>query len=446
MIISPAWVVIPGPGHVDCTMSAIRGAILAGLAMLAAGILPEPWHVRFELADGVQVSGVMTAWDEHGFDGSFGRRLWEELIARDVWRLYLRVMDPDDANQWVDLGRVLLPLADGGQWAQRAFRRAERLDPSVAGRVEAARRAAAEEIERRERLAKALEEHRLRTRTPEADDWPADPWPVLDAGERLEAIGALKAEADEMLRRAAAPARPIETDHFLVYADAAPIDAARLATRLESGYRWLAGIVGVDAEFDLFWGKAVVLYFSDQDRFRMVEADAFGQLVSRSVRAICHPVGPKVFINAWGDPASDEFGLALSRALVHGFMHRYRTPTRPPPWANEGLAEYVAWQSAEESGMTEGRRRGLEFVRAGGDVNAILDMTYDDGWPGPQGVGADVGALLIGLMIEQSPDAFRAWLGAVKTGKPCDSALAEDFTVPRPRLLDLFAQYYAVNE
>ena len=133
-------------------MSAIRGAILAGLLLMAAGPLSEPRPVRFRLADGVLVSGALTFWDAEGIDGSFGRRLWVELMPGDAWRLYLGVMDQKDAHQWVDLGRVLL-LAEGGDaWAERAFQRALRLDAAMAGEISAARDAARETRQRREQL------------------------------------------------------------------------------------------------------------------------------------------------------------------------------------------------------------------------------------------------------------------------------------------------------
>ena len=107
-------------------MSIIRGAILAVLLILAAGPLSEPRQVRFRLADGVRVAGALTFWDAEGIDGSFGRRLWVELMPGDAWRLYLSVMDQKDAHQWVDLGRVLLQSEGGDAWAERAFQQAIR--------------------------------------------------------------------------------------------------------------------------------------------------------------------------------------------------------------------------------------------------------------------------------------------------------------------------------
>ena len=66
----------------------------------------------------------------------------------------------------------------------------------------------------------------------------------------------------------------LETDHFLVWAQLPSIDAARLAMRLESVYERLAGLLGADRSGNRFWGKAVILYFADPDRLRLVEADS----------------------------------------------------------------------------------------------------------------------------------------------------------------------------
>jgi hypothetical protein len=123
-------------------MTFFRGAILAVGVLLATGPLAEPQFVRFLLRDGVEVAGEMTAWDLDGIDGSFGKRSWLDLMPRDLWRLYVAVMDQNDPNQWVDLGQLLLSGPDGERWARRAFQRAMRLDESVEPRIEAARAAA----------------------------------------------------------------------------------------------------------------------------------------------------------------------------------------------------------------------------------------------------------------------------------------------------------------
>ncbi|MHC4415385.1 MAG: hypothetical protein ACYS0G_08890 [Planctomycetota bacterium] len=430
-------------------MKFARGAILAVMGTVAAaGPLPEPLHVRFQLADGVWVAGDMSAWDAEGFEGSFGRRLWLELMAEDVWRLYQRVIDPDDAGQWVDLGRLLLIVPDGESWAQRAFRRALDVDSSSAALIDAARREAAEARGRRKERRRASEAQRLRTLTPEAHSWPADPWPSLQTEERVAAVLEMKADARQILSRAGMQIEPIETSYVLMYSDLPRLAAAGLAGQLDTVCERLGGITRLAEGENVFWGKAVVLIFRDRDRFRLVEAEAFDQLVPAEAVGICHPVGPKVFLNFYS--AADEQALAeaVSHELVHAFMHRYQTPRRLPAWANEGFAEYVAARISDESqGSQERRRQALAFIRANGNVQVVLDMTYADrSRPGSEEVRDTVGSLLVELMIAENPAGFVAWIKAVKGGKDWETALTEDFGVPRGRLVETFVRYYRVND
>ena len=424
-------------------MTFFRGAILAGGVLLVLGPLAEPQFVRFELRDGAEVAGEMTAWDVDGIQGSFGQRSWSELVPGDLWRLYVTVMDQNDAHQWVDLGRLLLSGPDGDHWARRAFARALRLDETVEARIEAARAAAVETRRRRRELDRTAQEHRLDTRSPEADDWPADPWPPMGRDEQTAAGVELRSDVTQILRQAGLQLVPLETDHFLVWADLPSIDAARLATRLESVYERLAGMLGADRGGNRFWGKAVVLYFSDPDRLRLVEAESFGQLIERETLGICHPVGPKVFINLSGDTTGERFGDAAAQQVVHAYMHRFHAPMRLPVWANRGLADYVATTIAPGGSAERRRREALEYIRTGGDLAAVFNAGWTDPWPP---AATAVGALMIELMVNQRPDGFRRWVIAAKSGKNWDAALAEDYGVRREHLLEILIQYYRVND
>lgn len=424
-------------------MTIFRGAILAGGMLAVAGPLPEAQFVRFELAAGQKVAGDMTSWTLEGFDGSFGHRSWSELVAHDIWRLYVTVMDQNNARQWVDLGGILLAAPGGESWARRAFHHAAGLDESIEVHIAAVRAAAAEKRRVREDRDRTAGEHRLNTRTPEAGEWPAEPWPPLGPEQRDLALAEMRSDATQILRQAGVALSPLETDHFLVYADLPPIDVARLAIRLESIYSLLADVVGVDRAANRFWGKAVVLYFSDPDRFRLVEAESFSQLVGRSSLGICHPVGAKVFINLTGDAGGDEFAAAVARQTVHGFMHRFGTPKRLPVWANEGLAEYVASRIAGGKAMDRRRREALAYVRNGGNLAAVFEAARTE--PRPPAAAA-VGALMIELMVANHREGLRRWIIATKHGTEWTTALAEDYGVPPRRLMATFLQYYRVND
>jgi hypothetical protein len=427
-------------------MSRILTAILAGLLMSAVGPLDQPRHVRFQLADGVQVSGELTAWDAEGIDGSFGRRSWAELMPDDAWRLYAAVMDQKSAAQWVDLGRALLAVDGGEAWAERAFRRALRLDASVADEILAARDAALRARQQRASLDRTIEDERLRTDTPEAGAFSGDPWPRLTDAEQQAAIETLQADARQFLRSTGVPAEPVQSARFLVYGEARRLELARLATRLEGVVTHLAGVLGVDTQRNVFWGKAVVFCFTDPDRFRVVEAEAFDQLVPRQAVGICHPIGPKVFLSFRADDRGRVPARELAHEVAHGYLHRFRTPRRLPPWANEGLPDYVAGAVASSPALEAQRSRGLRFIREGGDVDAVLDHRYGAGEQAPNEMTAALGALLVELMVAQRPRAFGPWVDAVKYGKDWDTALAEDYGVPRAALVETFVQYYRVND
>lgn len=408
------------------------------LAVALAERLGEPRIVRFRTAAGESVSGEMTAWDAEGIDGSFGRRAWRELAAPDAWRLYVMVMDRGDAAQWLDLGRALLEAEQGEAWAERAFRRAIEIDRAMEARVADAR----DDVRRRREEAKrAVDAAKLRTQTPEAEDWPAVPWPAHDALHQVKALPAVRAEAEALLDRAGLALEPVETAHFLVYAELPQLESAQLAARLESLHDRMAWTLHVDANVPHYWGKAVVICIADPDRFRLFEAETFGQLAGRDVAAICHPAGERVYIVLRGAPTGPE---AL-RAAAHAYLHRHLTPRRLPPWANEGLASYVAAQLAPGPWAEEERRRAIAFVRGGGDVPGVLDATYAQGWPGPGAVGPALGTLLLELLIAERPEAFPRWVSAVKGGRNWVEALGEVYGPPG-RLVDTFVQYYRVND
>jgi hypothetical protein len=318
-----------------------------------------------------------------------------------------------------------------------------RLDESVEARIEAARAAAVETRRQRRELDKTAEEHRLATGSPESVDWPDKPWPSMGQDEQDAALTELRADVTQILRQGSLQMAVLETDHFLVWAQLPSIDAARLAMRLESVYQRLAGLLGADRSGNRFWGKAVTLYFADPDRLRMVEAESFGQLVGRETLGICHPVGPKVFINLTGDTAGEPFVAAAARQVVHAYMHRFISPKRLPVWANRGLADYVATTIAGASSNERRRREALEYIRNGGDLAAVFDADWTDPWPP---TATAVGALMIELMVTQRPKDFRRWVIAVKTGEDWEAALAEDYGVGQKQLLDTFKQYFRVND
>jgi len=418
--------------------------------------LAEPIRVRFRMIDGVRVTGDATAWSRRWIDGSFGRREWFEIDGRDVWDTYRRLMDIEDARQWVGLGWALLRCALDqeefaeriGGHAERAFSRALDLDPATTEAIAQARRDIETLRQEREALRKAIEAEKLRTISPEAGEWRPQPWPDLTHEEQNSAVLTMRVEAAKILDKVSLDLVPVETEYFLFYSDMPRTETAQWARELDKMYARLAEIFDLADGRNIFWGKAVIMVFNDQDRFRLVEAQAFNHLASPWAAGFCHQRGPMVFVNFYRQPNDFDFAAVLVHETVHGFMHRYRTPVRLPTWANEGFAEYVASISFRHSPVDRARReQAVGFVRGGGNVGTILAMEYQDNtWPGPESIGYSVSYLLVSLMIQDRPRNFGKWVEAVKQGKDWRQALVEDFGTDIGTLVDRFARYFQVND
>lgn len=407
-----------------------------------------PKRVEFRLRDDVKLTGELSSWDRDGIDGTFGRRLWTELKTDDAWTLHVYFMDHDNAAHWVNLGRIMLLAPKGEDNAARAFKRAVALDPKAEKAVEAARAWAAEETRKREEAKAQAESAKLRTNSPEAGPWTGAVWPELTAEDRFAETLGVKRDAEEILAKAGLKITPVETDWFVLYSDAPRPDAAMWVIRLERAYRRLARLFNIHSSQNVFVGKAVVFVFTDHDRFRVVEAEAFNQLVPRESIGLCHYDGPRVFMCFHQNEDPDALLWRMLSELTHAFMHRLQTDVRLPAWANEGLAEMIAAQEMQGT-LTELDRRGaaLSFIRDGGNVFELLDRSYDDFDWTPRWEGfRQVSGLIVELMIKDRPAPFRQWVEAVKRGKPWREALVDNFGIEAREIIDTSIAHYKVND
>lgn len=434
---------------------------IAPAATLAGNDLEKPVRVRFQLADGARVDGDITQWDDTGITGTFGSRLWSEIVAEDVWRLYRALMDTQNVVQWVKLGGTLLTIDEGEKFAERAFATAQNLNEDDARPLIDIARADAQQIleERREQQQK-IEAQKLNTGNPEAAEYTRDPWPSLSDTENDAITTELKSQVNGLFERAGIDPTVIQTDRFLFYSQMQREDAIKWARVLDRMYETLAGALLPDlrdpSANNIFAGKAVVICFSDYDRFQLTEAELFNHLSPRSVHGLMHPIDAKVYINIWRDPDNVAFGELLCRLTTHAFLHRCKAPRRLPYWANEGLALWATDRVIETSTVQPiHRARALQFIRSGGDVRAALSFTYADAEnsekPRPAvaqnaaDIAADVGYLLVEMLLRENPAAFQQWIADAKTGKDWPDALAEAYKTPINTIIDRFAQWYRVN-
>lgn len=427
-------------------MLAVAWAAIAALPAAAQGTLERPVEVRARTVTGATFAGRLTSWTDDGFTGSFGDRLWSDLVAPDLRRVYAQVMDKSSATQWLRLGELLAAAKDGRKLADDAFGQAKRLG-ATAEQVEAARARAAGAAKVREERERMDRERRLQQDTL-PDDSTARPWPVLSDSDRTAATAAMRKVGAEAMEVVGVRAEAVETDFFIVTGDLPKPDLQRWGRELDAMYARVAEMLQVPKGINLFWGKAVVLLYERQETFRLSEASVFRVKAPATLRGICHMTGPQVAISAYRGNDEAEFASTLVHETLHGIVHRYATPARLPDWANEGFAEWIARACVPNARVDQNRRpQGLLFFRQGGDPAKVMALSGADGtWPGDNAIGYSVGYLMVDLMIADRPSRFGAWVKAVKGGKPWQQALAEDFGVDAGRLAASASQWYRTND
>lgn len=415
--------------------------------------LRSPIEVKARTASGTTVKGTVDRWDDQSFSGSFGTRRWDELAAPELNRVFRMLMDEKSATQWITLGERLMEQLNGEKMAETAFNRAKKLDKQSVSSIEQARKRAAE----RRRI---LAEQRLQDILPEGADFGAMPWPILTDEAQKAAIAEMKKDAERIMRDAGTKLPLVETKYFLLYSELSTQETSRWASQLDGMYEMVMQLFQVDPGINLFWGKAVVFIFPNRERFRLVEASAFGYRTPEGVVGLCHMKDAKVFVNSYRDNDELKFAAVLLHETTHGIMHRYLTPARLPAWANEGFAERIAHMAMQRANLrspvdTMRRGQGVNYIRNQGDIAKVMRMSYQDGtWPGENALGYAVGYVMCNFMLDVVPrmapkkgkDRFKDWVIAIKGGKSWEKALAEDFGFPVETIAAEAVKWYRTND
>lgn len=432
-----------------CAVAALLAALFAGLSH-AQGTAVSPFGLRCRTVDGRSVAGTVSSWDRDGCDGTFGRLAWADLPAAEVNRTIRRVIDDQNAEQLVTLGRALLCTEDGQNMGDSVLRQAVKRDGRVAPAADVAR---AEAVEARRVAA----ERRLRAMLPQAVEGSGVPsWPIASDADRAKALDEAKAEAERALDKVHLRWRPYESEFWVIYANLSRGDAQELGRRMDNMYRKVAEMFALPKGLNLFEGKGVCIVSPDETVFRAIEQAAFGGAPPEGCIGLCHMQGPKVIVNAWQSPHDDQFMATLVHEATHGIMYRYGSPQRLPIWAEEGYAEFVAARSFDSSPVdagiapgagrpgTLGRRpQGLDFIRGGNATLPYFRTSGTDGiWPGPDAVGYSIGYLTVCLMIDQKGSAFGEWVKDVKRGIPWEQALKSRFGTDAVQLAQTIEGFY----
>src|SRR5687768_15119168 len=104
--------------------------------------LGKPVPVAQKRTDKTKIVGRIVSYDEDGFDVEPPKKAkadvvaservkWEEIDAKTAYAVRKSLIDPKDVTAHVELGRTMLDVRGGKEWAEKAFAIALRFDPSV---------------------------------------------------------------------------------------------------------------------------------------------------------------------------------------------------------------------------------------------------------------------------------------------------------------------------
>lgn len=416
--------------------------------------LDPPARVATTLLDGERLRGTIQSYDEVGFDiqtaeGHFTRVTWTQLSPDQVVRVHDKFIERSDAETWYGLGGRLLKRDDGQDSARLALRRAVLAEPGLESKVE--RVLAGDEVPYQDLpptesadLPTTGEEHAEEGGPKTIGELQEQFWGKLSPELMASSVAEIKAHMVHVQQVLKTPLQLHEeaSDYFLFYSDLPAGEARQWAGLLDEMYERLCEIFDIKKGTNVFRGRALITVFADEADYHRYHALIHQFPGSAGTLGLCWSMGNgHVDVSFFKQENRLNFARILVHETVHGFIHRYNSYPNVPSWINEGLAEFVATEMVEERGFGKsdyadtleyGKRILAQGKTLGG--NSFFYSDHIQPWQYP------VAQMLTDFMIRQDRKRYRGFIDAIKTGKPWDQAIVEDYGVRVDRLVDAFGQ------
>ena len=447
-------------------------ALAGGAAAAEKVTLPKPVPVSQKKADKTKVAGRIVAYDDEGFEVK--RKgdeteivLWEELDAKTVFVVRKSLINPKDALAHLELGRLLLPMTGGKEWAEKAFALTLKIDPGFKKQVEEVKKEggrpkpkpAKTEGKKEKDSDKEPGGELMRPEGESGDAGDLPPgledalgkgpkmvggvdnsfWGELTEEQQAEAVKILKAFADETQKTMGKQLALYETKYFLFYSDLPKQEAKNWSGLLDKMYAKLAEMFAIEKGVNVWRGKALVFIFGKDADYRRFQL-SMHQTDPGESAGMCHSYGDgMVHIAFYRQPEELEFAHVLVHESVHGFLHRYKTPVDIPSWANEGLAEWIANALVPRRGRQQQRHSyAKRALHQFGGLGGFFEGSHIQGWQYP------VAEMLTTFMIEKNKKGYVAFINGIKEGLSWDESLEQRYKAPRDRLVTAFGKAIGV--
>lgn len=418
--------------------------------------LAEPVGVKLVTRGGVVTQGEAVAFNTELAvvrleSGAEERVPWSSLFPAGVFQTYRQLMDQKDAQQWLELGRLLRALPGGGEHSDSALQVAEMLDAKLKEDVAAVRAIeappeSAARVEPRVQGSAPLSAAALRAADAAAPaegpavDLAQFTWGSASALEQQVFIEEAKLFGAHVAEKLGVQFTAIETKYFIYYTSLPPNMVYQSPLILDQMYDKACELYHIPKGANIFKGKCIVFMFATQGQFKKY-VEAFGGHAWAAGFCQNSSTGEVRIVMFQGEDRGYTTQTMLHET-VHGVNWRYRRPMVMPPWVEEGVAEWVASNTTGNFRYVNAKKRiGVEHLRQTKQLGASLfEGGISETWQ--YGVSYD----LVNTLIGRDKDKFVGFINAIKDGQPWEWALQEHYGWTVPDLLEKYGRAIGVPE
>ena len=217
----------------------------------------------------------------------------------------------------------------------------------------------------------------------------------------------------------------------------------RTAVHLDGMYKMMVQMYRLPAKARVWRGKAMIFAFLTEEQLQSFEMKFF-QHRTGGAYGLCHSMGGgKVVVSCYRGNRTAEFGHMLVHETSHGFIYRYKTPTRLPSWVNEGMADYIGQAMVPASEAVARReKQAIERMQItrnlGGDFFSLShNISFSQ---------YGIASSLTAFMIRTNKAAYVRFIEEMKEGVPWDEALKNCYDVTPEELVSFYGRAFGVPD
>jgi len=364
---------------------------------------------------------------------------WAELEPKKLGQFLSQLPDRGDAQGLLITAEVMIDHGVEDALIERMFDYALHSDRQAADRIEALRKKLADRIathggetpdaggEEGPRPEAGNAENPAQATNPHA-------WPVLTPEEDAKYVEELIVSTDKVLASMGHPMEHTQTSRFLVYSDLNAKESRYWVSLLDSMYDRMCEIFDVDKKFNIWKGKALVLFFSEKSDFQAYEKAAYGSNLEGAA-GVCY-TSRDGLVNIFMYRQADEKDLAhvLVHEATHGFLARYQSRIHVPNWLNEGLADYVADKLVDAKWYPRRANDSRKYVQSRGRLDDFLtanNINFEH-----YGVAYDI----TDMMIQENRKGYVQVIQGIKQGMSVEDAFKEKYGASLERVFEYYAR------